>query len=352
MLSERMKYLTPYVPGEQPQDKSYIKLNTNENPFPPTPRIKEFLESFDIDRLKLYPDPVSAKLKEAIAKNKNVKTENIFVSNGSDEALSFAFYAFFDAPRGNLLFPEFTYSFYPVYADFYRIPYTRIPLDSQFNIDLDDYLERPSCGVIIPNPNAPTGIALPAADIRRFLDAYPGDRVVILDEAYVDFGAESSVELINRYPNLMVIQTFSKGRSLAALRLGYTLAQPELIRAISTVKDSFNSYPVDTLAQTIGLLAMEDEEYYRNCSRKIEETRDRFSLFLKARGWQVLPSRSNFLFARKDGYSGQEIYSRLKEKGFLVRHFGQEGIADFVRISVGTDRDMDALGELIGRLFT
>ena len=351
MLSERMKSLTPYTPGEQPQDKSYIKLNTNENPYPPTPRIHDFLASFDIDRLRLYPDPVSLKLKEALARDKGLSTENVFLSNSSDEALSFAFYAFFDGPRGNLLFPEFTYTFYPVYAEYYGIPYTRMPLRKDFTISLDDFLSPRSCGIILPNPNAPTGIALELSEIRRFLDSYPSDRVVIIDEAYVDFGARSAVELINDYPNLMVIQTFSKCKSLAALRLGFALAQEPLIKAISTVKDSFNSYPVDLLAQNIGVLAVEDREYYAKINAAIIRTREDFSRRLLDRGWQVLPSKTNFVFTRKQGITGKEVYSRLKEEGFLVRYFSQEGISDFVRISIGTDRDMDALTDAMDRLF-
>jgi len=351
MLSERMKTLTPYTPGEQPQDKSYVKLNTNENPYPPTPRIHDFLCRFDIDNLRLYPDPVSRKLKEALARDKGLSTDNVFLSNSSDEALSFAFYAFFDGPRGNLLFPEFTYTFYPVYADYYGIPFTRIPLSENFTIRLEDFLAPRSCGIILPNPNAPTGIALELEEIRRFLDSYPSDRVVIIDEAYVDFGARSAVELIDSYPNLMVIQTFSKGKSLAALRLGLALGQPPLIQAISTVKDSFNSYPVDVLAQNIGVLAVEDKEYYREITGRIMDTRERFSRRLAGAGWQVLPSKTNFVFTRKPGLTGKEVYSRLKEEGFLVRYFNQPGISDFVRISIGTDPDMEALGTLMERIF-
>ncbi len=352
MLSERMKSLTPYTPGEQPRDNTYIKLNTNENAYGPSPRIHDFLKDFDTDRMRLYPDPLSRDLRKALADDKGLKTENIFLSNSSDEALSFAFYAFFDAPRGNLLFPTYTYSFYPVYSEYYSIPYTRIPLGGNFAIDLDEYLNKKSCGVILPNPNAPTGIALPLSDIRRFLDKYPKDRVVIIDEAYVDFGAESAVSLIPEYPNLMVIQTFSKGKSLAALRLGYALGQKPLIQAISTVKDSFNSYPVDILAQNIGIIAVKDREYYDDITRKIMETRVSFSKNITALGWDVLPSKTNFVFIRKTGYAGEEVYSKLKENGFLVRFFNQEGIEDFVRITIGTARDMTALEEAMGKLFS
>ncbi|MBI9102972.1 MAG: histidinol-phosphate transaminase [Spirochaetales bacterium] len=352
MLSERMSSLTPYTPGEQPRDNTYIKLNTNENAYGPSPKIHEFLSGFDIDRLRLYPDPLSRNLRQALADEKGVDTKNVFLSNSSDEALSFTFYAFFDAPRGNLLFPTYTYSFYPVYAGFYDIPFTRMPLADDYSINLDDYLESKSCGVILPNPNAPTGIALPISEIKRFLDSYPQDRVVVIDEAYIDFGAESSVSLINDYPNLLVVGTFSKGKSLAALRLGFAIGQEGLIQAISTVKDSFNSYPVDILAQHIGVIAIKDREYYQEINGKIMKTRDEFTKKLDAMGWKTLPSKTNFLFTRKAGWSGEEIYKKLKDSGFLVRYFNQEGISDFVRITIGTDKDMKSLEATMDKLFS
>ena len=351
MLAERMKHLTPYTPGEQPQDRRYVKLNTNENPYPPTPRIREFLGKFDIEKLRLYPDPVSLRLKEALAHAKELSRENVFLSNSSDEVLSFAFYAFFDGKRGNLLFPEFTYSFYPVYSDYYSIPYSRIPLAKDYAVDLEAFLTQPSCGAILPNPNAPTGIALTVETIRSFLDRFPKERVVIVDEAYVDFGAESLAPLISKYPNLLVIQTFSKGRSLAGLRLGYALGQPPLLEALSTVKNSFNSYPVDVLGQNIGILAVEDREYYAEVSRRIQATRADFVQALDRMGWETLPSQANFVFTKKKGFTGEEIYRRLKEEGFLVRHFNLRGICDFVRITIGTDEEMASLGVVIANLF-
>ena len=350
MFSERMKRLTPYTPGEQPRDRRYVKLNTNENPYPPTPRIRKFLDEFDIAKLRLYPDPSSLELKNALAQAKGLPRENVFLSNSSDEVLSFAFYAFFDAKRGNLLFPEFTYTFYPVYSDYYSIPYKRIPLGKNYAVDLEAFLTQPACGAILPNPNAPTGIALTTKTIRSFLDRFSRERVVIVDEAYVDFGAESVISLIPKYPNLLVIQTFSKGHSLAGMRLGYALGQPHLLKALSTVKNSFNSYPVDVLGQHIGILAVEDREYYAGVSQKIQATRADFVRTLDRLGWETLPSQANFVFTRKGGLTGEEIYHFLKKRGFLVRHFDLEGIRDFVRITIGTDEDMAFLGKVLADL--
>jgi histidinol-phosphate aminotransferase len=343
MLSARMKELRPYVPGEQPRDRQYLKLNTNENPYPPSPKIKAFLEEFDIDTLRLYSDPLSRDLRECIASRYQVAEEEVFVSNGSDEALSFCFYAFFDSEQDPLLFPEFTYSFYPVYCDFYHISYERIPLDGDYGVHLEGFLERPSCGVIFANPNAPTGHGLPLDRIRDWLQRYPADRVVIVDEAYVDFGGESAVGLIREFPNLVIVQTFSKSFSLAGLRLGFVIARAPLVEALFTVKDSFNSYPTDTLSQKIGAIAVSDTAYYADITRKILETRERFIAQAADHGWQVLPSKANFVFASRPGVAGGEVYRRLKERGILVRHFDVEGIRDFVRITIGRPEDMDRL---------
>lgn len=343
MLSARMKKLTPYIPGEQPRDRRYLKLNTNENPYPPSPRIKAFLEEFDVDTLRLYSDPLSWELRERIASRYRVSVEEVFVSNGSDEALSFCFYAFFDSERGPLLFPEFTYSFYPVYCDFYQISYERVPLDRDYGVDLEGFLTRSSCGVIFANPNAPTGHALPLERVHAWLQQYPADRVVILDEAYVDFGGESAVGLVREFPNLVIVRTFSKSLSLAGLRLGFVIARAPLVEALFTVKDSFNSYPTDTLSQKIGAIAVSDTAYYADIARRIVETRERFTAQAVAQGWQVLPSQANFVFASRPGVGGGEVYRRLKERGILVRHFDVEGIQDFVRITVGRPEDMERL---------
>ena len=352
MFSERMKRLNPYVPGEQPQDRTYVKLNTNESPYPPSPTIKDFLESFDIEKLRLYSDPLSTRLRERLAEKYAVKREQVFVSNGSDEALSFCFFAFFDSAQGPLLFPEFTYSFYPVYCDFYGIAYERIPLDDQFFVDIEGFLKKvDSCGIIIANPNAPTGICLPLSKIKDLLRNYPRENVIILDEAYIDFGGESAVELIQDFKNLLIVMTFSKAMSLAGLRLGYTIGNKALIDALFTVKDSFNSYPVDMLSQAIGEIAIADEAYYRKMREKIISTRAYCKSELEKFGFDVLPSKANFLFVKKAGIPGKEIYLKLKERGILVRHFNTKGINEFVRISIGTRADMERLLEEVKKVF-
>lgn len=344
MFSERFKKLKPYVPGEQPQDREYLKLNTNENPYPPSPKIADFLNGFDISRLRLYSDPSSEGLRNSIAERYEVDKGQVFVSNGSDEALSFCFYAFFDNIYGNLLFPEFTYSFYPVYCDFYGIKYRKIPLMKNYSVDIEGFLNTPdSCGLIFANPNAPTGISLPLERIKFLLENYQKDRVVIIDEAYVDFGGESTLDLLDEFDNLVIVRTFSKSMSLAGLRLGYVISAKKLIDALFVVKDSFNSYPADVLSQLIGKIALSDTEYYNSITKKIISTRNEFSSALKEIGWYVLPSKANFIFAGRKDLTGKDIYKRLKEKGILIRYFDTDGIKDFVRISVGTDEDMERL---------
>jgi histidinol-phosphate aminotransferase len=352
MLSSRMKRLHPYVPGEQPQDRRYLKLNTNENPYPPSPKIKDFLNRFDIETLRLYSDPLSGRLRDKIASRYGVKKAQVFVSNGSDEALSFCFYAFFDSTCGPLLFPEFTYSFYPVYCDFYGIDYEKIPLDKDLSVDIDAFLDKKaSCGIIFANPNAPTGICLDPNRVRDLLMHYPREKVVLIDEAYIDFGGESAVRLIRDFKNLLIVMTFSKGMSLAGLRLGYVIGHEDLIEALFTVKDSFNSYPADILSQSIGEIAMADEAYYRGIMTKIISTRDSFRIALEKLGWHVLPSKANFIFAKKKGISGEEIYRKLKERGILVRYFDVDGIKEFVRISIGTEIDMKRFLDEIKTIF-
>ena len=351
MLAERMKNLSPYIPGEQPQDGKYIKLNTNENPYPPSPGIKDFLANFELKKLKLYPEPTSARLRQAIAENEGLKPENIFVGNGSDEVLSFVFFGFFDGKKGPLLFPEFTYSFYPVYSSFYNIPFEKINLKPDFSIDINDYIDKKSTGIIIPNPNAPTGVCLPISDIKNLLDNYSSDRLVAIDEAYIAFGGESAVSLINDYENLLVIKTFSKSSSLAGLRLGYALGNEKLINAITTVKDSFNSYPVDFIAQNCGEIAIRDTEYANFVLKRIIQTRESFVKSATALGWEILPSKANFIFTRKPGSSGKDIYQKLKENKILVRFFDKPGISDFVRITIGTDDEMSELLEAMKKFF-
>ena len=352
MLTRRIKRLSPYIPGEQPQDRAYIKLNTNENPYPPTPEIGRFLKSFEIERLRLYPDPLFGTLREAISKRFNIHTSQVFVGNGSDEVLAFAFYAFFDSAGGKLLFPEFSYSFYPVYCDFYGIEYRKIPLDEDFTIEINDYLGgEASCGIVFPNPNAPTGIVLSLAEVTGLLEQYPENRVVVIDEAYIDFGGESAVSLIDRFKNLLVVRTFSKSMSLAALRLGFAMGDEDLINALFAVKDSFNSYPADLIAQEIGEIAINDTTYYNGITQKIILNRESLSKQLQSLGWHVLPSGANFIFAGKSGVRGETVYRRLKEEGILVRFFNIKGIRNFVRITIGTDEEMEALMKSIRTLF-
>lgn len=352
MFSERLKRLTPYVPGEQPQDKKYLKLNTNENPYPPAPKIKALLETLDPAVLRLYPDPSSTALRATIAGKYGIAEDQVFVGNGSDEVLSLCFFAFFDSARGKLLFPEFTYSFYPVYCDFYGIQYEKVPLAADFSVDTAGFLSKEgSCGIVFANPNAPTGVCLPLERIISLLERYPGDRVVLIDEAYIDFGAESALGLIQEHKNLLIVRTLSKSQSLAGLRLGFAMAHEDLIDALFTAKDSFNSYPCDRLSQMIAQIAFSDEAYYRAVTEKIIRTRDRFSVEMQKIGWHVLPSKANFVFAKKKGVEGKEVYRLLKDRGILVRHFNVKGISDFVRITIGTEQEMERLLEEMKRAF-
>jgi len=351
MLSDRMKRLVPYTPGEQPQDRKYLKLNTNENPFPPSPRIKTFLDHFDIERLRLYPDPLSEKLRDKLALRDGLNKKQVFVSNGSDEALSFCFYAFFGSEKGHLLFPQITYSFFPVYCSFYNIAFEPIPLNDDFTIDITKFIQRTGCGVVLANPNAPTGIALSLERITDLLENYPQEKVVLIDEAYVDFGAESAAGLIHQFPNLVVVRTFSKSMSLAGLRLGFVLSSEALISALFTVKDSFNSYPVDLLSQMIAEIALSDEAYYQALRNEIIAVREDFSASLVDLGWSVLPSKANFVFACKSGVPGREVYLELKKRGILVRYFDGERTKDFVRITIGKREDMERLTQEIRKAF-
>jgi len=348
MLSRRFTLLNPYVPGEQPKDRPYIKLNANENPYPPAPGVQTVLSNFDVAEFRLYPDPDSTELRVAIAAlpDVNVDPAYVFCGNGSDEILSFIFYAFFDSDRP-LVFPEHTYSFYPVYAGYYNIPFKKIPLATDFSVNIDALLEPDSCGIICANPNAPTGIYLPVKAIRSLLDRYPRDRVVVIDEAYIDFGGQSVIPLLGEYPNLVVVRTFSKGYCFAGARLGYVVANPELITALRTTKNSFNHFPVDSLTQRIGIAACREWSYYKGIHLRISETRDRFASRLRRAGWQVLPSFANFVFARKKGMEGRAVYEAIKASGILVRFFNHPGITEFVRISIGTPDDMNLLASIM-----
>jgi histidinol-phosphate aminotransferase len=337
--SDIVHRLNPYVPGEQPQDQGYIKLNTNENPYPPSPAVASAIHSYPAENLRLYPDPESSELRQALARYTGLEVEQVFVGNGSDEVLAHSFMAFFQG-RDTILFADISYSFYPVYCSLYQLGYTPVPLDSQFRINVADYCGA-NDGIIIANPNAPTGIALTLAAIKDLLEH--AKSLVIVDEAYIDFGAESAIGLIAQYPNLLVIQTFSKSRSLAGIRLGYALGQAPLIEALNRVKNSFNSYPLDRLASTAALASLQDEEYFQLCRKRIIETRTRLNKNLLELNFEVLPSSSNFLFVRHALRPAADLYAGLKKAGILVRYFRTSRIENFLRISIGTDEECAAL---------
>ena len=338
--------LKPYIPGEQPQDQQYIKLNTNENPYPPSPAVTRAINSFAIDDLRRYPDPESRELRQALATRTGLGLEQVFVGNGSDEVLAHSFKAFFEG-QDKILFPDIGYSFYPVYCSLFQTGYQAIPLDSNFAINIEDYWQ-PNGGIIIANPNAPTGITLAPAAIRELLDHT--DSLVIIDEAYVDFGADSAIALIADFPNLLVIQTFSKSRSLAGLRLGYALGHVDLIEGLNRVKNSFNSYPVDQLGSVAAIASLADEDYYQLCKKRIIRTRDWLSDALTNLGFEVLPSNSNFVFVRHASHPASDLYVELKKAGILVRHFNSLRIENFLRISIGTDDECESLIEVMKRL--
>lgn len=346
LWSERCRALTPYVPGEQPKDKKFIKLNTNENPYPPSRMAVQAIQEAASD-LRLYPDPSCAALGEAIAQDQGVKPCQVFVGNGSDEVLSLAFAAFFD-PARPIRFADITYSFYPVFAAFYGLTYEEIPLDENFSFPIKPFLE-PCGGVVIANPNAPTGREMEFCDLRSIIEADPS-RVVIVDEAYVDFGARSAVELIDRCPNLLVVRTFSKSYSLAGLRVGYAMGNENLIAALNTIKDSFNSYPVDRLAQAGAVGAIRDKEYFRATLSKINATRSFASNELRRMGFTVCDSSANFLFVSHERMAGKALLDGLRERGFLVRWWDKPRIRDWLRITIGTEEDMKALCRAMGEL--
>ena len=370
-----MKNLHPYVPGEQPKDRVYIKLNANENPYAPSPAVQKAVLNFvqqHPEKMGLYPDPDSTQLHKAIAKMLNETggvlcrakvqgnkvtpaeedkipfevTENmIYTGNGSDEVLSFVFYAFFDSSK-KFVMPEFTYSFYPVYAGFYNIPMDNVPLKSDWSLDTDEMLKRAENnkgGIIFANPNAPTGLGLTRDEVRQMLKKASPDEIFIVDEAYVDFGGESCIPLLKEFNNLVIVRTFSKSLCGAGQRLGYIVASEELVNIVTTVKNSVNHFPIDAVSQVSGVAACEDIGYYVDCSKKVAEERDDFYNFLKSQGFYVLESKTNFLFAKKEGMAGNDIYKKIKEKGILIRHFNTPGIEDFVRITIGTHQQMEEL---------
>jgi histidinol-phosphate aminotransferase len=338
--SEVVHRLTPYVPGEQPKLPDLVKLNTNENPYGPSPRVIEAIQAEVTDSLKLYPDPNSDRLKAAIAEFHGVNPANVFVGNGSDEVLAHAFQALLKHERP-ILFPDITYSFYPVYCGLYGIEYETVPLDAEFALRPEDYL-RPNGGIIFPNPNAPTGRALPLAAVEAIVAGNP-DSVVVVDEAYIDFGGETAVPLVARYPNLLVVHTLSKSRSLAGLRVGYAIGQTDLIQALVRVKDSFNSYPLDRLANVGGAAAMADRAHFDRTRRAVIASRDWLTGEMTSLGFEVLPSAANFIFARHPGRDAGELAKALRERSIIVRHFRLPRIEQFLRITVGTDGQCQAL---------
>ena len=337
-FSSQLKNLAPYTPGEQPQDQQYVKLNTNESPYSPSAGVIAALNAKEAADLRLYSDPECKELKKALAGYYGVEPENIYVGNGSDEALNFAFLSYATDGRG-VAFADITYGFYPVFADLYHIPVQIVPLKPDFSIDPKDYYGLNKT-IVIANPNAPTGLALSRDEMEGIIKANP-DSVVVVDEAYVDFGAESCVELTKTYPNLLVVQTYSKSRSMAGARLGYAIGNAELIRDLETVKFSTNPYNVNRLTLRAGVQAIAEQDYYTENCKKIMTTRAYTKEKLENLGFTVLDSRSNFLFARKPGTDGGAIYRGLKERGVLVRHFDKDPIRDYNRITIGTQEQMD-----------
>jgi len=355
--NERIKNLSPYVPGEQPKDRQFIKLNTNENPYPPSPKVIEAIKNAADDRLRLYPDPECTHFREAVAARYKVKLNQVFAGNGSDEILAFAFGAFFESANDNcascsekarpVFFPDITYSFYPVYAGLWDVPYKTIPLKEDFSINAADYRVN-SSGVILPNPNAPTSIALPLNDILSIAEYQEKQKkVFIVDEAYIAFGnvaafgAQSAVPYIDKYPNLLTVHTLSKSASLAGLRAGFAIGSEKLIEGLCRIRDSFNSYTMDRLALAGASAAIEDAAYYYEINRRVIATRERITAALRALGFDVLQSAANFIFIKPPKINGKDFFAALREKGILVRHFNKDRIAGYLRVSIGTDEEMD-----------
>ncbi len=374
-----MKNLHPYVPGEQPKDRTYIKLNANENPYPPSKKVQKKVIDFvkhNPMRLALYPDPDSLELHAEIAKMLNqsggvlcnatvngknvspaeknkipftVTPEMIYSGNGSDEVLSFVFYAFFDSEK-RLVLPEFTYSFYPVYAGFYNIKTDIVPMQKDWSLNTDEMLSRAKkndSGLIFANPNAPSGIALSRAKVREMLLSSNPNEIFVVDEAYCDFGEESCIPLLAEFKNLIIVRTFSKSLCGAGMRLGYIVSSPEIVNYVTTVKNSLNHFPIDSVAQIAGIAACQDLPYYCECAKKVVQERESFENFLKEIGWEYVPSKTNFVLAKNPNISGKKVYDEIKKQGILVRHFDTKGIEDYVRITIGTKEQMNALKDAI-----
>lgn len=342
-LLKNIRSVEPYVPGEQPQEK-VVKLNTNENPYPPAPGVQDALDSLDPAEFRLYPDPSSSALVKALAENYGVSGDQVFVGVGSDDVLSLCFLTFFNSEKP-ILFPDITYSFYKVWAELYRIPYECPELDGDFRIVKEDYY-RENGGIIFPNPNAPTAIYEELDFIEDILE-HNRDSIVIVDEAYVDFAGSSAMELIGKYDNLIVTQTFSKARSMAGMRIGYAISNPDLIRCLNDVKYSFNSYTMSRAALTCGAAAVKDRKYLEETVRKIKETRERAKKELAALGFEFTDSKANFLFARHPRYDAGKLFEELKKAHIYVRHWNDKKISQYLRITIGTDEEMDVLFEFL-----
>jgi histidinol-phosphate aminotransferase len=349
--SPGVRSLVPYVPGEQPAGPNLVKLNTNENPYPPSPHVLQALTAAVHHGLQLYPDPQALAPRAAVAAFHGLAAEQVFMGNGSDEVLAHAFFAFFRQGRP-VLMPDITYSFYPVYCGLYGIEFEAVPLDARMQVQVSDYARTDPLavgGVVMANPNAPTGCALPLSAIEQLLQSQPR-RVVLVDEAYVDFGAESAMCLIDRYPNLLVVHTLSKSRSLAGLRVGFAAGQRHLIEALERVKDSFNSYPLDRLAQAGTVAAYEDRPYFEQTRAAVMHSREGLVLSLEDLGFEVLPSAANFVFVRHPKHDAATLLARLREQGVLVRHFRLPRVEQFLRISIGTPHQCQALVSALGAI--
>ncbi|MGD9210549.1 MAG: histidinol-phosphate transaminase [Desulfobacteraceae bacterium] len=338
--SDLVHRLKPYTPGEQPQINNLIKLNTNENPFPPSPAVIAAINNLDKDTLRLYPDPNAVELKDTLADIYGLTRQHIFVGNGSDEVLAFAFCTFFKNSKP-ILYPDITYSFYPVYCSFWEIDYRNIPLNDGFELLVEDYMVD-NGGIIFANPNAPTGRAISLDKVKSLLD-FNTETVVIVDEAYVDFGAQSAIELVDQYPNLLVIHTFSKSRNLAGLRVGYALGNPQLIEGLERVKNSFNSYPLDRLAIPAAVAALKDQTFFEQTCKVIRTTRTFLTLELNKLNFHVVPSKANFVFASHTQIPADTLFNELRKKRILVRYFNLPRINNHLRITVGTRKDMEML---------
>lgn len=340
-FEDNIRKVVPYVPGEQPKFEHMIKLNTNENPYPPSPEVEKAVKSVDFEQLRLYPDPLISKLVDAIADNYKVNSNQVFVGVGSDDVIAMLFMTFFNSKKP-ILFPDVTYSFYDVWAQMLRIPFEQIPLTDDFKIDVDDY-KKENGGIIFPNPNAPTGELMSLDKIEEIIKANQ-DVIVIIDEAYIDFGGESALPLIDKYDNVIVVQTFSKSRSLAGSRIGYAFSNPTLIKYLNDVKYSFNSYTMDTLTIEAGTAAIKDIEYFKDTTAKIINTREWTKKELKRLGFEFGDSMSNFIFAKHPNISGKKLFEDLRAQNIFVRRFNSpERISEYLRISIGTDEEMKTL---------